>query len=552
LLSDTTSDNPASRKDEPRCRIPPWSWSVLVSALAWAVIIIAIPPSRQDFPLGDDWAFARGAIWFAHGEGIHYSKWASMPQLGQWLWSWPFLLVIGSSHFALRISGIALSWLGMVSFYDLLRQNKVPARLAGFAACVIATNPLFFISQGTYMTDVPALSFGLMALNCYSRAINQRNLRWLFGAVVLAVLGAITRQTMIAVPMVAGLLLLRFPEIRLKPFWVLSIVVPVAAGVGTSQWFAHRPDILPMHLTLNSEALVFRPFLALHWCGLAVLPLCLLTLQREFWKLFVTSFIFMMLAVSYLYFLGEDLTYGGSFPYCNGAISPWGVCSGGLLVGQREILLTQPFRIAISILGCIGGAQILTALFDAVQARKSPDLLLLFTALQFLFVLTLPNMMDRYLEVLFPGAVYLVVMRCSVSHSGWLPGTVVVTLCGFISVALFHDWLSWNTARWELGRQAIATKSIQPDDIEGGFEWNGWYASTDPNRPMVGSDPNHPINNEPGLSLPFSRDYFPQVRGRFALAFTQPENSVVVASLPYTLWLSAEQKDFLFVQYKEP
>jgi hypothetical protein len=545
-LSETSLDNPAACNDEPRWRIPPWFWPVLVSALAWAVIIIAIPPARQDFPLGDDWAFAHGAIWFAHGDGIHYSKWASMPQLGQWLWSWPFLHVIGWPHFALRASVITLSWLGLVSFYDLLRQQKIPMALAGFAACVLATNPLFFVSQGTYMTDVPALSFGLMALNCYSRAIDQRNLCWLSGAIVLAVLGSITRQTMIAAPMAAALVLLKCPDIRLKPLWMLSVVVPVAACAGASRWFAHRPDILPMQLTLTWKALWLRLFIALHWCGLAVLPLCLLTLRRKSWKIFAAAFTILLLAAGGLYFFMKELPYGGSFPYCRGMLSPWGTFSEGLVAGQREILLTQPLRVAISILGCIGGAEILTALVGAVRAGKFPGLLLLFTAFEFLFVLAFPDFMDRYLEILFPGAVYLVVTQNSVSNPVWLPATLLVALCGVISVALFHDWLSWNTARWELGRRAIATKVIQPIDIEGGFEWDGWYASADPNHSLVASAS---FNNKPGLILWYSRYVFPQVNGRFALAFTPLKGGTVMDSIPYTLWLPRRQNDFLFVAY---
>ncbi len=531
-------------------RIPPWSWAVIVSALAWLVIIIVIPPGRQDFPLGDDWAFAHGAIWFAHGEGIHYSKWASMPQLGQWLWSWPFLMVIGPSHFALRISVIVLSWLGLASFYDLLRRENVPARLAGFAACVIATNPLFFVSQGTYMTDVPALSFGLVALSCYSRAIDRRNLRWLLGAIITSVAASITRQTMLAVPVVAGLMLMRIPEIRLKPVWLLSLIVPLAAGAGTSLWFAQRADIVPMHPMLNMGQLLFRPFLAVHLCGLAILPLCLFTWHHESRLLYLTSLLFMLLAASCLYMYGVDMTYGGLFPYCTGMLSPWGTYSEGLVAGHRDILLAENVRVLISILGCVGGAQILTALVETVRAGKFPGPLVMFAGLQFLFILTMPVIADRYFEVLLPGALFLVLQRCSPSRLAWLPGIGMVAMCGLISVALMHDWLSWNTARWELGRQAVATKNIRPSDIEGGFEWDGWYASTDPNRPMTAPGLNHPSNSEPGLSLPLSRRIFPQVTGRFALAFSKPEDSVVVASLPYSLWLPATQECFYFVQYQ--
>jgi hypothetical protein len=52
---------------------------VIVSAVAWAVLCAAFPPIDQDFPLNDDWAFARGAFAFMEGKGIHYHNWASMP-----------------------------------------------------------------------------------------------------------------------------------------------------------------------------------------------------------------------------------------------------------------------------------------------------------------------------------------------------------------------------------------------------------------------------------------------------------------------------------------
>jgi urea transporter len=49
----------------------------------------------------------------------------------------------------------------------------------------------------------------------------------------------------------------------------------------------------------------------------------------------------------------------------------------------------------ITVLGCVGGAEILTALAEAVRARKFPGLLLSFTAMEFLIVLAIPNFMDR-------------------------------------------------------------------------------------------------------------------------------------------------------------
>jgi len=225
---------------------PPWSWAILFSALAWAVILLAIPPAAQNFPLGDDWAFAHGAMWFAQAQGIHYSYWASMPMLGQWMWSWPFLHLISPGLFALRLSVIILSWLGLAAFYDLLRREKIPEKPAAFAAVVLALDPLWFVSQGTYMTDVPAISFGLLALCFYTRALDSKNPRWLWAAMFAGIFAVTTRQTMLAVPLAAGVIFWRDREIRRQPFWIFSIVAPVVVCMAVAWWFTQRTDVLEM------------------------------------------------------------------------------------------------------------------------------------------------------------------------------------------------------------------------------------------------------------------------------------------------------------------
>jgi hypothetical protein len=539
------SGNPAAAS---RNLLPAWLWPVLVSALAWVVIFLSIPFARQDFPLSDDWAFAHGAIWFAHGQGIHYSKWASMPQLGQWLWSWPFLRFIALPHVALRISTITLSWLGLAAFCDLLELEKVPTRVAAFASCVLALNPLFFISQGTYMTDVPALSFGLLALDFYLRATAAQNPRWLLPAASAAVLAVITRQTMLAVPIAAAVPILRNPATRRNPPWLLSLLVPVIACIWVNWWFSRRPDALPMHTSVTVARLLFRPFFELHWAGLAVLPLCLLIGRRRNRVIFLSGFAVMILAAIYFHFFGEGLPNGRLFPYSSGLLGVEGIRSETLVLGQRDVLITPPLQLALTILGCVGAADILAALFETFRARSLPGAVIIFAILQCLVILPLPVMWDRYLEVVFPGAILLIALRCSSAEPGWFAGIAAVALSGFLAIALFHDWLSWNSARWDLGRQAIATGIMRPSDIEGGFEWNAWYASADSAALSNPSSPGAASADAASLDIPFTRDFFPNVTGRFALAFTQPSNSIVLTSLPFSRWLPPARMEFLLVQ----
>src|SRR5438105_4358271 len=84
--------------------IAPLIFCILGSAAAWLLLFSAIPPSDQDFPLGDDWAFARSFFRLAgRGHVLDYANWASMPQFGQWAWAWPFCQLLGYSHVTLRI-----------------------------------------------------------------------------------------------------------------------------------------------------------------------------------------------------------------------------------------------------------------------------------------------------------------------------------------------------------------------------------------------------------------------------------------------------------------
>jgi hypothetical protein len=106
-----------------------------------------------------------------------------------------------------------------------------------------------------------------------------------------------------------------------------------------------------------------------------------------------------------------------------------------------------------------------------------------------------------------------------------------------------HDWLSWNSARWTLGRRALAS-GIAVTDIEGGLEWDNWYAPGPVS--AVGA-----IQPPPGLMLPFNHDRFPHVDGRHALAFSQVPGTVVLDSESYRLWLIPYLRGFLLLKQSD-
>ncbi len=552
-----------------RLRVPPVVWPLLLSALAWWVIFTTVPPQRQEFPLHDDWAFARGAFAFYRGEGIHYFQWASMPQLGQWLWAMPFIAVLGESHVALRLSTIVLGWVALLAFYDLLRQAGVSKGQSAFAMAVLAFNPWFFLSQGTFMTDVPSLAFALGALALYGRALSQRSLTLLVGAVVVALLGAITRQNTVAVGLAAAVFLAFQPALRRRPLWWLGVLLPAAVAAGVHAWFQQRSDIRPMPLSWPTGFhTMYVAWVIVHTLGLIAVPVLLLDLHLITWKLepavkphsspmgsvlaqrvvlrldqrsiawtrFAPALVLLLLAAYTWRQHPLALNFGGLFPYTEGVLDTKGVFSYGLTAGLRDRLLTPDICLYLSVAGAVGAAVLLGRPLGRLWEG---GLLLLFSLIQLPLLLILPKLYDRYLEFLMPAGLYLATTTRPVSLGRWLSGGAALALSAVISVGLMHDWLAWNGARWTLGRRAIAA-GIDPHDIEGGFEWDGWFAPS-PLPPRGGAPPRqHKFHD-----IFYSRE-FSHVRGYYGISFSMLTATVAIDTQPYELWLQpGPQKMFL-------
>jgi hypothetical protein len=538
----------------------PLAIPLIISALAWGLLFLSLPPAQQNFPLNDDWAFGRGAFQLARGEGIHYGRWASMPLLGQWLWACPFLWLLGESHFALRVSTLALSWLGLWAFYDLLRQEGVSRPRASFATAVLALNPLFFLLQGTFMSDVPALALALIALALYGRALRRAGIGRLAAACLIATLAAITRQNTVGVSLAAVLLLWRERPLLLlwrerslrgRPLWWLAVLLPALTGVAVHFWFQGRPDVRAQQLKLmDPPSLLQLPFVVIHGCGLAALPLLLWNPRLGSRMTFGIVAVLIGACAGYWLFYGAYLPYGGLFPYTENMLTPFGAFAGSrstglFIVGERPLLLGTAARVFMTLFGCMAGAILLTRVIRHWDARIAFQPLTLFTMLQIPFLLIVPSLYDRYLLFLLPGTLALAARMLgeeSLLQRRWLlSGLSALALFGLVSVSLMHDWLSWNSARWELGRRAL-TRHINPRDIEGGVEWNGWYAPV--------GDASTPHRGLRWPVLPFTKDWFPSITGHYALSFSELKGTKRLDAESYSLWLLPGRRQFFLLELR--
>jgi hypothetical protein len=505
-------------------------------ALVWALLLWSIP--AQNFPLGDDWAFSRGVFWWAQGKGIHYSNWAAMPQLGQWIWALPFVFALGPSHVGLRLSTVLLAWLGLWSFYLLLCRGGMTPGRAAFATATLAFNPLFFLLGGTFMTDVPALSFALVALNGYCLALARKNIALFAGATLVAVLAALTRQSAVTAALTGAVPLARCPDLRRQvPWWVL-VSVPIFAGVAGHFWLQSRTDISPYQPPWIGVELCFRQTFAMwHWAGLSAIPILLFrpNVGRQEW--FAGALMLMLCGMGYCWYV-DNKYFDKLFPYTAGLFDTCGVFVSKMQVGDCPVLMNLPVRFVLSVLGCLGGAALAGRLAAMTGGRALQVPFLVFGALQIPLIFVGFGPFDRYFLPIMPVALAIADFAPERSENRWLPGLAGLLVLAVISIGLMHDWLSWNQARWMLGQRAL-DKDWKPTEIEGGLEWNGWYS------PEVRP---HSFEGQHRMWLPFTAQVFPHVLGRVALSFSPIKGTRILDQEPYTLWLLARKQHFYLLE----
>src|SRR5262249_53515484 len=148
-------------------------------------------------------------------------------------------------------------------------------------------------------------------------------------------------------------------------------------------------------------------FTATLYLGLAVLPVLALSVGRLPARGFWVKLVILLGAAGFSACFGEDLPYGGLFPYLDNMLTPWGQFpERQIVLGERPLLMGLGVRVGLTLLACAAGAALLTRASAVLRRTRLPGLLVLFSALHLGFLLISPVLFDRYLLVLLPGALY--------------------------------------------------------------------------------------------------------------------------------------------------
>jgi len=110
---------------------------------------------------------------------------------------------------------------------------------------------------------------------------------------------------------------------------------------------------------------------------------------------------------------------------------------------------------------------------------------------------------------------------------------------GIFSVGATHDYLAWNRTRWQ-ALSDLQQKGISPHEIDGGYEFNGWYLF----------DPNdtYSINNTPNPTEPGKSRWFVD-RDDYMITIGPIKNYEILDHYPVERWFPFSP-GFIFVLRK--
>lgn len=473
-----------------------------LALMAIMLLFECIVNPTGEFPLNDDWSYAKPVKdW--HETGVYnIGSWPAMTLFTHLLWGLLFVKTFGFSFLVLRVSTLISSFAGLCAMLAL-GQRISSSRSVGFVmALTLLLNPIYFNLSNTYMTDVNFST--LFILGCYGayRFFERPGPLTFTMVMLVSVLLVFLRQFGFVLPLAF------FVSLLLQKRWVYALFT--GAGLmlimyGLTVYENFLRTVLPPDASYkyaSDNHFMSREFFDLFFTNLKyhylnsvmhgliyTLPFGIIWLAsaaRTLVAKWALVSLVLVLGLSYWLLQNETFPLGNVFidfdlgpetffeSMCEESVrdvehnvSPlfekimvWGVKP--IFAGLSLFILVLAFRKA-------GKVHIVSVLKNG-QTQ-------FFLAIGFLYSLMLLSFnfyFDRYNIPVIIIALILLAYLNRIFEPKFLWALPLMLLLVWVSVFGTRDYLSWNRKRWEAYNYLIKQEGISPDKINAGFEPNCW------------------------------------------------------------------------------
>jgi hypothetical protein len=505
----------------PRIDNSPFALSLL-SAI-WLCMIILVNPIGN-FPLHDDWAFGWTVrTWLEAGE-FRLSDWNATNSLSQIVLGSLFCLPLGFSFTTLRFLTLAFGLLGALVSYGLLRQVGGGRSLAVLGAMLIVVNPLYFNLANSFMTDVPSFTFFVLALFCLICGLRRRSPFIVGLGLFLSCVAVLNRQSNLIIIPAFSLAYLRDRGVRLRSIGhvILVNMIVLVVYISYPQWlkltgrtpFLYNLQIDQLTLSIKGGVgqigiTIFHNVATIAiYLGLFLLPFLLVIAASQYRNLSARQKQFGVWPISIL--VGAASLFVAThhpMPLAGNILNVFNL--GGESIPGYDAFLSRATRTGMgrawqgmTVIGVVGAALLtVCSIFAVLQFfyyNRRPDerkmgsgsekqwKVILVGAVLAMYclpicILNKQYWFDRYLILCLP----LMMMFATLSVTGGkLQSVNFMTIGCIMTLVLFyagatiagtHDYLASNRVRWQAISYAMRELQIPPSQIDGGFEFEGWY-----------------------------------------------------------------------------
>ncbi len=440
-----------------------------------------------EFALNDDWVYAEAVKnWTETG------NFRLMPYAGPTFYvpiavGTFFSKIFGFSFSLLRVSTLAFTLTLLISLYSLLNKITKNTKLSFLGVLLLWFNPITYNLSFTFMTDIPALSLLVLSMYFYYKAFENHKPIWLFVGSVFAILGFYTRQTSILILCAAGLFaIINFKKFKFKNLlWSFGIPILTAIFI---YFYLSINNLLPQsagdHIVNNTQ-FIFQNTKSWLWyifmyLGLFLLPITIGWLTK-YKSTFLTkqnpkrNALLILSAVILTTSAILKLIWNIQFPYIGNMITVYGLGPlNFVLAGEAVQLFSNTAQVIITLLATISFCLLLFIIFPKKLNTEPTGFIYLFGILYTLSILLFVSF-DRYLLPLIIVATILLFQKIKHTKFSYTTAFFLIAMFAVFSISQTHHYISINKVRWNMANQLLE-KSILPNQIDAGYEWNGWYA----------------------------------------------------------------------------
>lgn len=513
----------------PRCRSIPTPVVLLMLMVgAWSALVFLVNPVG-DFPLNDDWSYSRSVETLIDHGRLQFTAFNSMTLIAQVGWGALFCLPFGFSFLSLRLSTLVLGALGIVAAYLLLREVRVNRQTALLGASLVAINPLYFSLSFTFMTDVPFVAVSMLSLLFFVRSFRTDSSRDIIVGYAFATLAILIRQNAAILPVAFAISYVLMHGLRRRAIaygllplgaelvLVAAYPVVIAHTIGLPFYYISARGVYGevahglardwLHvLGVTGDRLLVETL----YLGLFLLPLTIVMgwLPRAIsdWRrprrLWAGSALAVAVGVLVLG-RGRVMPLSGNVFYDLGLGPP--LLRDTYVLGLHHLPgAPRGFWLAVTVAAVIGTVPLVRSVLavglraaaatTSGSGKLEPAMLCVWiVGVGYLVNTAITTSTPRYASFDRYFIFALVPLMMVLAHGRSNPpgkedwpafgAAILLTLAfGAFSVGATHDYLAWNRARWNAGRDLLR-QGVSSKHINGGFEFNGWYGYN-PSRPL--------------------------------------------------------------------